>query len=145
MSQQHRKFFLKKIENSFEERQRKWKERKEEKLGYKKAVLHIDQVKECTFQPEILCPDNNPEYDRKFYDRQLEWYEGVLETVEINKEIMFQQNHRDPVTFVSPFVDREEIPESVYARTKLNRTNLNSLDFGTEQRHTYETYDSSNT
>lgn len=98
----------------FEERQLRWMERKEQKLCRQKVKEEIDEVKECTFVPEILSPEGHKHYDPEFYERQLEWYVGVLENVECNKEKIYHQVHKDPETFTSPFVEKDDIPVSRY-------------------------------
>ena len=87
-------------------------------------------MKECTFRPDVLNPGRHDEYDPNFYDRQLEWYENVIENNEFTKEKLFEQNHREvPQAFTSPFVDRDEIPQSVYhVNNLLGNTSYQSLD-----------------
>ena len=77
--------------------------------------------------PEILEPENNAIFDHEFYERQLEWYEGVHENIEFNKEKMFLETHHPPETFISPFVDKNQIKSSVIR----NYIHENSPDCGT--------------
>jgi hypothetical protein len=98
---------------TFEERQEKWIRKKEKKICKKQQENDQKLISECTFVPEILEPENNAIFDHEFYERQLEWYEGVHENIEFNKEKMFLEAHHPPETFISPFVDKRDIKGSV--------------------------------
>lgn len=82
---------------------------------YSKILLEnkLAEVVECTFAPEILSPDMNPQIDSEFYQRQLDWYNEVHDNIEFNKEKMFLETHREvPDTFQSPFISKNDVRQS---------------------------------
>lgn len=98
---------------TFEQRQEKWKINKQSKIDQMQKQSKMEKLNECTFNPEILSPEQNHCYDEDFYNRQIEWYCGVHENIKNYKEEMFKKNHRNqPKTFISPFVQKEDVKES---------------------------------
>ena len=104
----------------FEVRQQNWLNNKNEKLEIMKKREQFKEITECTFEPEILDPKIDNNYDFQFYDRQLQWLNDLKDQIEFGKEKLFKQQHQEaPKTFISPFQKKDEVQES-YLKDYMN-------------------------
>ena len=88
---------------SFNQRQLKWKEKKNTKQDVLKTHQYINESKNCPFSPGDFLNENiGKSYDKGLYDKQKEWYENVRDSVELEKELLYKRNskgHHDLTNF----------------------------------------------